>query len=248
MEEFALLALVGFFAQLVDGALGMAYGTVSASVLLALGIPPANASAAVHSAQIFTCAASGVSHIWHGNVSWPIVIRLTIPGIIGAIIGAILLTSLDAALVRPWIAVYLSGLGLLILYRVFFPRTERRPPATDGVSIPLGFVGAFADSIGGGGWGPIATSTLIGRGHEPRFTVGSVNTSEFIVKTASAATFFVVLGTTHLDSVLALVVGGIIAAPLAGYIAKIIPARFFMALIGFLVVTLSIWQILRLLY
>lgn len=246
MDNTLLIASVGFLAQLVDGALGMAYGTVSAAVLLALGIPPANTSAAVHTAQIFTCAASGASHIWHGNVLWPLVWRLVIPGVAGAALGATVLVHLDQTAIRPWVSAYLGCLGLLILYRVIRPQRRAKPLAADAVAIPIGFVGAMADSIGGGGWGPIATSTLVGRGHEPRFSVGSVNVAEFVVKTASAATFFVALGLTHLDVVVPLVAGGIIAAPFSGYLARVIEARVLMLLIGLLILLLSAWQIFRL--
>jgi uncharacterized membrane protein YfcA len=246
MDNSLLIACVGFLAQLVDGALGMAYGTVSASVLLALGVTPANTSAAVHTAQIFTCAASGLSHIWHRNVLWPIVWRLVIPGVSGAVVGAAILVHLDQAAIRPWISAYLGGLGLFILYRVARPNRIPRPAAADMAAIPLGFVAATADSIGGGGWGPIATTTLVGRGHEPRFTVGSVNVAECVVKTASAAAFFVALGVTHLEIVVPLVAGGIVAAPFGGYLARIIPAHILMLLIGVLVIALSEWQILRL--
>ncbi len=247
MDQALLIGLVGFLAQLVDGALGMAYGTVSVSVLLAMGVTPANASAAVHSAQIFTCAASSLSHILHRNVLWPMVWRLALPGVFGAAIGAVLLVQMDQDAIRPWIAAYLSSLGVLILYRVIRPSATRRPRATDRASLPVGFLGGFADSVGGGGWGPIATSTLVSRGHEPRYTVGSVNVAEFIVKTASAATFFTVLGLTHLHIVLPLIVGGMIAAPFGGYLARVIPARILMMMIGGLILCLSGWQIARLL-
>jgi hypothetical protein len=246
MDKSLLIGSVGFLAQLVDGALGMAYGTVSAAVLLALGIPPANTSAAVHTAQVFTCAASGASHIWHGNILWPLFWRLVIPGVAGAALGATVLVHLDQAAIRPWISAYLGCLGLFILYRVIRPQRGNKPLAADAVAIPAGFIGAMADSIGGGGWGPIATSTLVGRGHEPRLSVGSVNLAEFIVKTASAATFLVALGVTHVEVVIPLVVGGIIAAPFSGYLARVIRARVLMLLIGLLILLLSTWQIFRL--
>jgi uncharacterized membrane protein YfcA len=246
MDHYLLIACVGFLAQLIDGALGMAYGTVSAAVLLSIGVTPVNASASVHTAQVFTCAASGLSHIWHRNVLWPVFWRLVIPGVIGATVGAAVLVNLEQSVIKPWISAYLAGLGLLILYRVLRPSRRRKPPATDAATIPVGFVGAMADSIGGGGWGPIATSTLVGRGHEPRFTVGSVSSAEFVVKSASAATFFVVLGMTHLEVVLPLIAGGILAAPFGGYLARLVPARLMMLMIGAVIVLLSAWQIMRL--
>ncbi|NJM33810.1 MAG: sulfite exporter TauE/SafE family protein [Rhodomicrobium sp.] len=248
MDDYLLIACVGFLAQLVDGALGMAYGTVSAAVLLAMGVSPANTSAAVHTAQIFTCAASGMSHIWNRNVLWPIFWRLAIPGVIGAALGAAVLVNVDQAMIKPWISLYLGVLGLLILYRVARPNRIRKPLVKDKAAIPVGFVAAMADSVGGGGWGPIATSTLVGRGHEPRFTVGSVNAAEFVVKTASAAAFFIALGVTHLEVVIPLVAGGLLAAPFGGYLVRIIPARSMMLLIGVLISGLSGWQIVRMIH
>jgi hypothetical protein len=244
-DQALLVGLVGFLAQLIDGALGMAYGTVSTAILLSLGLTPANTSAAVHTAQIFTCGAAGVSHLFHKNVLWPLVWRLAVPGIAGAVIGASVLVHLDQEAIRPWISAYLSALGILILYRVFRRNRTRKPKATDSAALPTGFLGGFADSMGGGGWGPIATSTLVGRGHEPRFTIGSVSVAEFIVKTASAATFFVVLGMTHMEIVLPLIIGGVIAAPLGGYLVRIIPAQALMVMIGLVILALSGWQIVR---
>jgi uncharacterized membrane protein YfcA len=247
-DQTLLIGLVGFLAQLVDGALGMAYGTVSAAILLSLGITPANTSAAVHTAQIFTCGAGGLSHIYHRNVLWQMVWRLALPGIAGAIIGVVVLVHLDQEAIRPWISAYLGALGILILYRVIRRNRTVKPDATDRASFPTGFLGGFADSVGGGGWGPIATSTLVGRGHEPRFTIGSVNVAEFIVKTASAVTFFVALGMTHMDIVVPLVIGGLIAAPLGGYLVRIIPAKVLMTMIGLVVLALSGWQIAKLVF
>jgi uncharacterized membrane protein YfcA len=244
VADLALLGFVGFLAQLVDGALGMAYGTISISALLLLGVAPVNASAAVHSAQVFTCAASAASHIWHGNVDWRLVWWLALPGILGAAVGAIFLSSVDGNAIRPWIAAYLGCLGLLILLRAF--RTFRlRQHGRDRTTIPLGFGGALLDAIGGGGWGPIVTTTLISRGYDPRFTVGSVNVAEFLVKTSASATFLTIIGTTHVEIVAALVLGGLLAAPLGGYMARIIPTVLFLRLIGSVVLLLSGVQVLR---
>ncbi len=248
MDKFLLIASVGFLAQLVDGALGMAYGTISAAVLLAMGITPANTSAAVHTAQVFTSGVSGASHIWHRNVLWPIFWRLVIPGVLGAATGAVLLVHLDQATVKPWISAYLGVLGTFILFRIARPNRGRKPLATDAAAVPVGFVGAMADSIGGGGWGPIATSTLVGRGHEPRFSIGSVHVAEFFVKSVSAATFFVMLGTSHVDVVVPLVAGGIVAAPFGGYLARVVPPRILMLFIGLLILSLSGWQIFRIIF
>lgn len=245
IDQALFIGCIGFLAQLVDGALGMAYGTVSASILLALGITPANTSAAVHTAQIFTCGAAGLSHLYHRNVLWPLVWRLALPGAAGAIIGASLLVRLDQEAIRPWISAYLGGLGIMILYRVARRRPAQRQKATDRAAFPTGFIGGVADSIGGGGWGPIATSTLVGRGHEPRHTIGSVSLSEFGVKTVSATTFFATLGMTHLEVVLPLIIGGLIAAPLGGYLVRVIPGKALMLMIGLVILALSGWQLAK---
>lgn len=244
--DLLMLGVFGFLAQLVDGALGMAYGTLSSALLLAWGLPPVNASAAVHSAQVFTCAASGASHIAYKNVRWPIVWTLAVPGVIGAVIGALVLTYVHGETIRPFISMYLAGLGLLIVYRAI-RKGATMPKASDPAVAPVGFAGAFLDTIGGGGWGPIVTTTLVGRGHEPRFAVGSVNVAEFIVKTAASASFLMLIGLMHAPVVLALLAGGILAAPFGGYLAKRIPPRPFLFLVGGLVISLSIWQLSRLL-
>ena len=245
-SDLIMLGMFGFMAQIVDGALGMAYGTLSSALLLAWGLPPVNASAAVHSAQVFTCAASGASHIVYKNVIWRIVVLLAVPGVVGAVIGAFVLTYVDGAVIRPWISLYLAGLGLLIVIRAF-----RKPPGEaprrDPAIAPVGFAGAFLDTVGGGGWGPIVTTTLVGRGHEPRYAVGSVNVAEFIVKTSASASFLMLIGLMHAPIVLALLAGGVIAAPFGGYLAKRIPPKPFIVMVGMLVIALSAWQIGRLL-
>lgn len=244
--DLIMLGVFGFLAQLVDGALGMAYGTLSSALLLAWGLPPVNASAAVHSAQVFTCATSGLSHIAYKNVIWRIVLWLALPGVVGAVIGAYLLAYVDGNTIRPVISVYLAGLGSLIIVRAFRKRPVE-PPQDDPAIAPVGFAGAFFDTVGGGGWGPIVTTTLIGRGHAPRFAVGSVNVAEFIVKTSASASFLMLIGLTHAPVVLALLAGGILAAPLGGYLAKRIPPKPFVVFVGLLVIALSAYQVLRLL-
>ena len=189
-----LLAVVGigFAAQVIDGALGMAFGVVSTSAMLALGMPPAQASAVVHTAEIFTTGASAASHIYHRNVDWRLVTRLGIAGVAGAALGAWVLSNVDASVVRPYVAVYLSAIGVFILFKALRQFPTRDAPA--GWVPPVGFTAGFLDASGGGGWGPVATSTLVGSGHAPRIAVGSVNTTEFFVTVAAATTFFVELG------------------------------------------------------
>lgn len=243
--EFVLLLLVGFFAQLVDGALGMAYGVLSNTAILAIGVPPAQASALVHTAEIFTTSASAVSHIYHRNVDWRYVLRLGVPGVIGAVLGAWILSNVDVAAARRYVYVYLMIMGLYILWRSVRIVPLRDRPAT--WMSPLGLVGGFLDATGGGGWGPVVTSTLVGSGHAPRQAVGSVNTAEFAVTVASATTFFVELGAAPLQHLLPLILGGLLAAPSGGWAVKRISARALMTAVGLLIVLLSLFQLARVL-
>jgi uncharacterized membrane protein YfcA len=252
--EFWTFFFVGFLAQIVDGALGMAYGIVSSTVLLAFGVPPAQASASVHAAEVFTTAASGTSHVLHKNVDWKLFGRLAIPGAIGGMLGAYVLTEVDGDAIRPFITAYLAGIGVFILVRAF----SRPPkPATIGAEAsPLAATGGFLDAIGGGGWGPIVTSTLVARGGAPRHVIGTVNTTEFVVTVAISATFLVTLlaGTWegakdlegHAWAVAGLICGGILAAPLAAWVVKIIPQRRLLVLVGGLIVIVAGMQTARL--
>jgi uncharacterized membrane protein YfcA len=241
--DYVVLGLIGFAAQLVDGALGMAFGVISTSAMLAMGLPPAHASAVVHTAEIFTTGASAASHIWHRNVDWRLVLRLGVAGVVGAVLGAWLLSNVDSTAARPLIGVYLLAMGIFILLKAW-----RMSPARDAPAKwvpPVGFVAGFLDASGGGGWGPVATSTLIGSGHAPRTAVGSVNTTEFFITTAAATTFFIELGVAPVQELIALVVGGVLAAPLGGWMVKRVPARLLMLGVGVLVVGLSTWQLAR---
>lgn len=241
--DYVLLGLIGFAAQLVDGALGMAFGVISTTAMLSMGVPPAQASAIVHTAEIFTTAGSAASHVWHRNVDWRLVLRLGIAGVLGAILGAWVLSNVDATTVRPFISAYLLLVGGFILFKAWRGVPARDVP-TPWVG-PIGFVAGFLDASGGGGWGPVATSMLIGSGHAPRMTVGSVNATEFFVTTAAATTFFVELGASPWRELLALVIGGLLAAPLGGWAVKHVPARVLMLAVGCLVIALSAWQIAR---
>lgn len=242
-EEFFIFLVVGFVAQLIDGALGMAFGVISATVLLSFGFSPAHASAIVHTAEVFTTGASAISHAIHRNINRLLVIQLAVAGSVGAIIGAYILSHIDGRVVRPFVAAYLLVLGLSILLKVFQP-----PPEYDvspAYAAPLGIIGGFLDAIGGGGWGPIVTSTLIGSGHAPRMVIGSVNTAEFFVTVAAATTFFLNLGLVPLQALFGLIAGGIIAAPLGAYTAKRVPARPLMMAVGLLVSGLAAYQIAK---
>ena len=250
LSTFGLFLLVGFFAQLVDGAVGMAYGVISSSVLLAFGVPPAQASATIHAAECFTTGASGASHLAHRNVDWRLFFRLAPAGVVGGVVGAYLLTGFDATFIKALVIAYLGVLGIFMLARAIRgPRQEE--PQLKHV-IPLGVAGGFLDASGGGGWGPIVTSTLLGRGHAPRYVIGSVNSAEFVVTVAISLTFLWALltGRFELEGGLAaggaalggLILGGVVAAPLAGFVTKIAPARVLLAAASVLVMALSVWQ------
>jgi hypothetical protein len=241
--DFLMLVAIGFVAQLVDGALGMAFGVISTTAMLTMGLPPAQASAIAHTAEVFTTAASGASHLYFRNVDWRLVVRLGIAGVIGAVAGAWFLSNIDGHAARPFVAAYLLLVGALILLKA-----SREAPQGDpapSIAPPLGLIGGFLDASGGGGWGPVVTSTLIGSGQAPRTVVGSVNLTEFFVAVAASTTFFVTLGATSLWELAALVLGGVVAAPFGGWVVKHIAARTLMLLVGVLVILLAGWQLAR---
>jgi len=241
--EFLLLFAIGFVAQLVDGTLGMAYGVLTNAALLTMGLPPAHASALVHTAEVFTTGASAASHIYHRNVDWRMVARLGVTGVLGAILGAWILSNIEIGAARRIVYAYLLVMGLYILWQSTRIALTPRTPA--GWLAPLGLLAGFLDATGGGGWGPVTTSTLIGSGHAPRQTVGSVNTTEFFVTVAAAATFFAELGASPLVNLIPLVLGGVLAAPVGGWAVKHVPARALMIAVGTLIVTLSVFQLSR---
>jgi hypothetical protein len=231
--------LVGFVAQMIDGALGMAYGVSSNTFLLSIGIPPASASASVHLAECVTTAVSGLSHWKQGNINWYLIKRLIIPGVLGGILGAYILTSIDGNLIKPYVSAYLLLMGAVILVKALRSRHEHKE-VKDHL-VPLGLVGGFFDAVGGGGWGPIVTTTLVARGNHPRFAIGSVNFSEFFVTFAQSVTFLLTLG--MLDTwkiIIGLLVGGVLAAPLAAIAARKLPHRILMGMVGVLIIGLSV--------
>ena len=243
LDHWWLFFAVGFGAQLVDGALGMAFGVLSNTALLAIGMPPAHASALVHTAEVFTTSASAASHIYHRNVDWRLIARLGITGVLGAILGAWILSNVEVSAARRYVYIYLLLMGIYILWKSLQIALAPRPPA--GWTALLGFGAGFLDATGGGGWGPMTTSTLVGSGHAPRYSVGSVNTAEFFVTVAAATTFFAELGVMPLDHFVPLVLGGVLAAPFGGWIVKHVPARGLMTAVGMLIVLVSIFQLLR---
>lgn len=254
METFLLFLVVGVLAQAVDGALGMAYGVISSSVLLALGVPPAMASASVHGAEVFTTAASAGSHVAHKNVDWRLLVPLAIAGVIGGCLGAYVLSGIEGDVIKPFVIGYLALMGLYILWRAGHD-ILRRHLAT-WVTWPLGVVGGFLDAVGGGGWGSTVSSTLIGAGQEPRRAIGTANTAEFFLTVAISATFVWALVTghwaeagaleNHASAVGGLVVGGLIAAPFAGLITKRVPRKVLAYAVGVVLLVLAGFQALQL--
>lgn len=234
--------LVGFVAQMIDGALGMAYGVSSNTFLLSLGLPPAAASASVHMAEVVTTGISGFSHWRLGNVDWKLVRRLLLPGMIGGMAGAYVLTSVDGDLIKPFIAAYLLFMGGVIIYKALTAQPRTKPDEYHGPKISwLGLLGGFCDAIGGGGWGPVVTSTLVARGKYARTTIGSVNFSEFFVTISQSVVFVLTLSLAeYWQIILGLLVGGGIAAPLAARMTKRLPLKMLMILVGALIIVLSI--------
>lgn len=235
--------LGGFIAQMIDGALGMAYGVTATTFLLSVGITPAAASASVHASEVFTSGVSGYMHLKFGNVNSKLFKNLVIPGIIGAICGAYLLSSLEdyAGYIKPIVSIYTLILGSIIIKKALIKRSEKKPTKRLGI---LAFFGAYLDSIGGGGWGPIVSSTLIASGRHPKYTIGSVNLTEFFVSLASSITFFTIIGMGYWQVIFGLILGGIIAAPIAAKLANKIPVKSMMILVGLVVIIVSIRQII----
>ena len=225
-NDLLLFIAVGFAAQLVDGAIGMAYGITATTVLLSMGTAPATASAAIHSAEVFTTAASGIAHWRLGNIDRRLAVRLAVPGVAGAVVGAYVLATVPGERIRPVVSVYLLAIGGLILWRAF----RNREPDPSGARQPklLGFFGGLLDAIGGGGWGA------------PRFAIGSANAAEFFVTSAATVVFVVTIGLSLWPIILGLVLGGLLAAPLAAIAAKQIPDRPMMLLVGSIVILLSL--------
>jgi uncharacterized membrane protein YfcA len=241
--ELLPFIMIGFAAQLVDGALGMAFGVISNTLLLSIGITPQAASASVHTVESFTTGVSGISHVLHRNVDWWLFVRIVVPGVIGGITGAYLLTQISAEVARPLVLTYLVCIGLYLLWRGIMHRhVEKRPK----IIAPLGLAGGFLDAAGGGGWGPIVTSNLLIQGANPRKVIGTVNTAEFFLTVTISATFILALGweafTKHM---VGLLIGGIAAAPLGGYIAKRVPADRLLVMVGIVLTVTSAYGIWR---
>ncbi|HMN36344.1 MAG TPA: sulfite exporter TauE/SafE family protein [Hyphomicrobium sp.] len=241
-EDFLLYVTVGLVAQMVDGAIGMAYGVTSNSVLLSFGMPPATASACVHAAETFTTAASGAAHWRLGNVDKKLIVRLAIPGMAGGVLGAYVLSNINGDTIKPIIAVYLLLMGFYIVWKAMRPAPPLHEPPRHVA--PLGFAGGLVDSVGGGGWGPIVTSTLIGQGTTPRYAIGTVNLAEFFVTSTVTLTFLFTIGLELWPIITGLVVGGIIAAPFAALATRHLPDKPLMIIVGCVIVLLSLRTLL----
>lgn len=241
MTQFLLFCLAGFVAQMIDGVLGMAYGVSATTLLLSFGVGPAAASASVHTAEVVTTAMSGYHHWRAGNVIGLFVKRLLIPGVLGACIGAYILTEIPGDVLKPYIAAYLLFMGVVILIKSW---KRSAHIGSEKHLIPLGFAGGFLDAIGGGGWGPIVVGTLLARGNEPRTTIGSVNFAEFFVTLSASVTLLLTIGVSNWMPIAGLAVGGGIAAPIAARLTGRIPARPLMVAVGILVILLSVRTIL----
>ncbi|WP_017753869.1 sulfite exporter TauE/SafE family protein [Calidifontibacillus oryziterrae] len=251
MRRLIILALIGLVAQLVDGSLGMAYGVTSTSLLLMFGLAPAVVSASVHMAEVVTTAASGIAHIRFGNVDKHVVYRLIIPGSIGAFLGACFLGSIPGHIIKPYVSFFLLLLGCYVLFRFMFrfgpAKKAKEMKLTKKQFVPLGFLAGFCDATGGGGWGPIATPVLLTSNKmEPRKAIGSVDTSEFAIAVASTLGFMLTLGWSqiHIQWVLALMIGGIIAAPIAAWLVKRIPTTILGTLVGGVIIITNMRTIL----
>lgn len=242
IADLGWATLVGMLAQFVDGALGMAYGVTAASFFLAVGFTPAVASASVHVAKLFTSGASALSHWRMGNIERSLLWRLVIPGIVGAFVGVFVVTNADGTWLKPYVNGYLLCMGVWIIIKAFWQvqSVASGKPAT--ISF-VGFVGAFVDAIGGGGWGPVVTTSMMGTGREARYVVGTVNTAEFFVTLVSGVTLALVVSVQAWESVAGLILGGMIMAPFAAWVAGKLPRKWLMVAVGVLISCLSAWSL-----
>jgi uncharacterized membrane protein YfcA len=234
---------IGFVAQMIDGALGMAFGVISNTLLISMGVPPAAASGIVHTIKNFTGSVSAVSHIYYRNVDWKLFWRLLIPGVIGGVLGAYALVELPDKWAKPLVLGYLAAIGLFLIWRgVTRTHRERDPRVVE----PLGFAGGFLDAAGGGGWGPIVTPNLIVQGGTPRIAVGTVNTAEVFLALAITATFIFSIGFSAMGApALGLLIGGVAAAPFGGYVAARVSARWMLPLVGIVLAATSLYGLLK---
>jgi uncharacterized membrane protein YfcA len=240
--DFLIYLTVGFIAQMIDGSLGMAYGVSSTSFLMSAGVSPAIASSSVHVAEVFTTAVSGISHWKFGNVDKTLFKKLAIPGALGAALGAYFLSSFDGNVIKPYIALYLLIMGIIIIRKAFKKVILFKENKRLGA---LALFGGFVDATGGGGWGPVVTSTLMGSGNNPKLTIGTVNAVEFFVALAASGIFTIFVGINSWPVIIGLIIGGIIAAPIGAYITHKINPKIAMVIVGVVIILLSFRTILK---
>ena len=237
--QFVYYMLGGFIAQMIDGALGMAYGVSASTFLMSLGVTPAVASMSVHTSEIFTSGVSGFMHLRFGNVHTKLFKSILIPGVIGAILGAYILSEFEQynTIIKPLVGVYTLILGIIIIRKVIKKSNKRKNVKKVGW---LAVTGGFLDSIGGGGWGPVVSSTLIASGKNPRLIIGSVNLAEFFISLASSFTFFTIIGGSHWQPILGLILGGVCAAPIAAHLSKKLNVKAMMIMVGIVIIIVSL--------
>lgn len=238
---FVLVFIVGFFAQILDGALGMGYGVISSSFLLVSGTPPVLVSSSVVISKMFTNGASGLSHLRFGNVDTRLIKSLIPAGIAGGIVGVLLITSLPEGVARPFVATYLMLAGIWIIFKGLRGGALRQQPERATHMAAIGGAGGFFDAIGGGGWGPVVTTSLVARGNNPRLAIGSAAAAEFFVAITTSMTFFTRLTSfIQIEIILGLIVGGVLGAPIAAWVCGRVPPRIMMIAIGILIVMISL--------
>lgn len=237
--------LVGFAAQVIDGALGMAFGVISQTLLVSvMGVPPAAASASVHLVEVFTTGTSGISHIVHKNIDWGLFKRLVPFGILGGVTGAYLLSNVDASVARPFVMIYLTGIGFYLLFKAF---RQLEPTVKDPqFTAPLATIGGFLDAAGGGGWGPVVTSNLLVQGSDPRKTIGTVNSAEFLITSSISIAFIASIGlAAFTTATVGLIIGGVVAAPLGALMTKRIPVRLLLGLVAVVLIATSCFSVYK---
>ncbi len=250
METFFICLVVGIAAQLIDGTLGMAYGVSCSTFLRTAGISSAMSSACVHVAEIFTTLASGISHFSMKNVNKTLLLRLAVPGVIGGAVGAYLLTNVDDSVISPVISAYLVVMGIVIVSKMFRKNDPEREKKIGFWVCPLAMIGGFSDSLGGGGWGPVVTSTLVAANHDIRKTIGSVNTAEFFVTLGESVVFLLTLPdlSQFLPSIAGLIAGGVIAAPLGAVLCRKLPVKPLLGIVGGVIILINGWKLISALF
>ena len=236
--------MIGILAQMIDGAIGMAYGITATSFLLSQGVSPVVVSSSIHIAEVFTTGASGLSHWRLNNIDKKLFLNLIFPGIVGGLFGVFVLNNIDGKLLKPWISLYLLLMGIYIIFKALKKRVFNNRITAKRIT-PLALAGGFIDAVGGGGWGPVVTTTLLSRGHEPKKTIGSVNSAEFFITTSTGFSFAIFVGINEPEIIAGLILGGIISAPFAAKITTKLPTSLLMIIVGTVIASLSVITILK---